>query len=280
MISRLRVPAVALLFLAAPLDVGCDKTSSAAPAAAAAAAMADGHLAGLYIRQRMLTLSIGGRMTFNLVRDYYYFFPDGHVLFGVPTEPGTLKEYPTAADYAAFKDVKANERGTYAIAGGNITFKPDEGSPSTEPFSIPKAGDDSVLQIGEASIVGSVKAVPFKEGETLDGTYTFDGTVGLGGANTIFNVNTLAFHKDGTLGSDQLSGVDTQGIQTSVGSSGITTGGATSSAGTYKLSGYTLETTVAGKSQKQTIFRWAGESQEKTPGMICIAGRVYSRQEK
>lgn len=262
----------------------CDRsTSSAAPptsqsSAGAGAKLADGQLAGLYVRQRMIPLAIGGRMTFSLARDFFYFFPDGHVLFGVPPAAG-LKEHPTAADFAAFKDVDPTIRGTYAVKGNTITFTPAKGEPSTEPFSIPKAGDDSVLQIGPASVVGSVKALPFKDGEKLDGSYQYDGTIGLGGANTVYNVNTLTFHPDGTLASDQLSGVDTRGKETAAGSSGVTTHSQTASAGTYKLSGYTLETTVGGKTEQQTAFRWAGDDKPAIPGLLCIAGRVYSRQE-
>ena len=263
------------LLAATLLAAGCDNSSSAATPASVADALARGQLGGLYVRQRNIPLFMNGRMTFNLVRDYYYFFPDGHMLFGVPTAPGSLKEHPTAEDFAAFKDVEASQRGTYAVRDGKIAITPDSGTASTEAFSVPKAGDDRVLQIGEASIVGSVKAVPFTDGQTLDGSYQFDGTVGLGTSQTIFNVNTLTFKPDGTLASDQLSGIDSQGEKT-----GVTAGGTTANAGTYKLSGYTLTTTVAGKSAAQSAFRWAGESQETTPGMICLAGRVYSRQER
>lgn len=239
-----------------------------------AAAPADGKLAGLYTRQRTISLAIGGRLTFNLVHDYFYFFPDGHMLFGVPTEPGAVKEHPTAADFAAFKNVAPEKRGMYEIKGGRITIKPEKGSASTEPFSYPKPGDDSELQIGEKSIVASVKALPFKDGQKLDGTYQFDGTAGLGAATTTFNVSTLTFKPDGMLRSDQLSGIDTQGEK-----SGATAKNESSNTGAYHLSGYTLETKVGGKTATQTAFRWAGDDEDATPGLICIAGRVYSRQE-
>lgn len=222
----------------------------------------------------MISLAIGGRLTFNLVRDYFYFFPDGHMIFGVPTEPGQLKEHPTAADFAIFKDVPDALKGTYEVKDGKITIRQGTREPDVEPFSIPKAGDDSVLQIGEPSVVGSVKALPFKDGQKLEGTYTYDGTVGLGTATTAFNVSTLTFKPDGTLKIEQLSGVDTQGDKT-----GATTHAEASAAGTYKLSGYTLETTIGGKTQKQSAFRWAGEEKESSPGLLGISGRVYSRKD-
>ncbi len=264
------------------LLLGCDKSdlsggASSGSNSAAQAPLAPGQLAGLYVRQQMIPMSFNGRMTFNLRREFFYFFPDGHVLFGSPI--AEIKERPAAADFAAYKDVAPEKRGTYTIKDNQITFKPEKGDPHTEPFSIPKAGDDSVLQIGPPSTIGSVKAMPFKDGQKIDGSYQYDGTVGLGGDNTIFNVKTLAFHSDGTLASDQLSGVDTKGIDTKAGNSGVTTGGNTTAEGTYQLSGYTLTTTINGKSEKQTAFRWAGDDKPETPGLLCIAGKVYSRQE-
>ncbi|HZK80772.1 MAG TPA: hypothetical protein VFC46_06880 [Humisphaera sp.] len=274
------------LFIAAGMLIaglpGCDK-SKAAPQKTDAAArneanVNEGKLGGLYVRQRSIMLAINGRLTFNLVRDFFYFFPDGHILFGVPND-GVLKEHPSAANFAAFNDIDPKMRGTYAVKGSNIIFHPDEGKESAEPFSVPKAGDDSVLQIGAASIVGSVKAMPFKDGQKLDGTYQYDGTVGLRAAITVFNVNTLTFRPDGTLGSDQLSGVDTVGVDTKVGNSGVTTHSQTNSAGTYHFNEYTLSTTIGGKTEKRTAFRWAGEDKPSAPGLLCIAGRVYSRQQ-
>ena len=189
-----------------------------------------------------------------------------------------LKEHPTAADFAAFKDVAPELRGTYAVKDGKITIQPDKGEATTEPFSVPKPGDDSVLQIGPPSVVGSVKADALQgRPEARRRRTSSTARSGSARANTIFNVKTLTFRPDGTLGSDQLSGVDTTGINTAVGNSGVTTGGQSSSAGTYHFNGYTLETTIGGKAEKATAFRWAGDDNPSAPGMICIAGRVYSR---
>ena len=263
--------------------LGCDKSKSdsasqpSTGSATPAAALAPGQLAGLYVRQQMIPLSFNGRMTYNLRREFFYFFPDGHVLFGAPS--AEIKERPAAADFASFKDIAPEMRGAYAIKDNQITFKPEKGEAHSEPFSIPKPGDDSVLQIGAPSVIGSVKAMPFKDGQKIEGSYQYDGTVGLGGDNTIFNVKTLTFRPDGTLASDQLSGVDTKGIDTAVGNSGVTTHTDTTSAGTYQFSGYTLTTTGGGKSTKQSVFRWAGDDKPETPGLLCIAGRVYSRQD-
>jgi len=261
--------------------LGCEKTDAdsgpagAATSAASASSAADGHLSGLYIRQQSVPFFFNGRMTFSLQREFFYFFPDGHVLYGLPTE-GNLKEHPTAADFAAFQKVDPALVGTYAIKDGKITFTRTKQKDTPEPFSIPKAGDDSVLQIGVPNIVGSCKAMPFKDGQKLDGVYQYDGTIGQGSAITIFNVNTLNFHPDGTLGSDQLSGVDTKGKEIEGGNNtGITTGGTTATAGTYHFNGYTLETDIGGKAVKATVFRWAGDD-KPNPGMICISGRVYS----
>jgi hypothetical protein len=264
---RLRAP-----ILLAP---ACDKAASSETGGgggtgSTAADLAAGKLSGLYVRQQSVSMLFNGRITYSLRRDFYYFFPDGHVLFGVPASAGELKEHPTAADFAAFKDVDAEHRGTYAIASNQITFHPDKGNESTEPFSIPKPGDDSVLQIGPPNVVGSVKALPFADDQKLDGTYQYDATVGLGTESTIFNVNTLTFHPDGTITSDQLSGVDNPQA---------TAGGTTQSKGTYHLSGYSLETTIGEKTEKSTAFRWAGDDKAASPGLLCIAGRVYNRQE-
>jgi hypothetical protein len=262
----------------------CDKPKSNAASpngdksAASEINAAEGKLGGLYIRQRSVSMFFGGRMTFSLARDFFYFFPDGHVLFGVPTE-GELKEHPSAADYAAFKDVAPELRGTYAVKDGKITFHPEKGNESTEPFSIPKPGDDSVLQIGDPSIVGSVKAVPFKDDQKLDGTYVYDGTIGLRAVITVFNLNTLTFRPDGSLASDQLTGVDTVGVNTGAGNSGVTTHSQTASAGAYKLKEFTLQTTIGPKTEKQTAFLWAGDTKAAEPGIICIAGRVYMRKQ-
>src|SRR5690348_15392770 len=85
--------------------LACDKAASSETDSAASSDLANGKLAGLYVRQRSVSMLFNGRITFSLRRDFYYFFPDGHVLFGVPAVAGDLKEHPTAADFAAFKDV-------------------------------------------------------------------------------------------------------------------------------------------------------------------------------
>ena len=157
----------------------------------------------------------------NFQETHYFFTPDGQYLKDVPE--GGL----SVADLARTCTKTPTDCGTYKIAANNLVLSPRKGQPET--LTLERSADGNLKLNG----LFAKRVDKFPAGAKLDGTYSR-----IGNAGSVSAAQSYTFKPDGTFTSSALGAVSTsQGTGQSQ----------SSSSGTYRLNGNTLELAANGQ---------------------------------
>jgi hypothetical protein len=248
-------------------------TRGDAPAAASGGArkpnrpaVAGAGLSGLYVAtESRQQFNVNTKFYDYIVRQVYYLFaPDGRVYRGLP-KGGALDDF----DFDRAAETDPANLGTYRLAGNTIQFD-WPGGQTAPPLAFSRGQDG--LRIGSNNFfrVGSF------DGQRLEGLYARGSFTNLsGGAGVasggVGGEQRIAFSRDGRFAQRGFVGFAGTGGGTSAAAS---QGG--QAAGTYRVSGNTLELTYAdGQTARLTFFLYPRE-----PNVLVIDGVTYLRREE
>jgi hypothetical protein len=245
--------------------------SSGSGAATPPAQKGDVQLSGLYMQIQSWFLN----GSLSLEYRHYYFFPDGHLFFGIPPG-GTVKADPTPADFAALQLLSPRGCGTYRVSKDQITIQVANEKPQVMKFALEKAGDANVVLL---DTLGAIKVGRFKDDQKLDARYEGGASSrsdpgSSGPKSSVSASSTLEFHPDGSVNRGNASSFSSDSNR-----SAVSGGGTSASRGTYKLSGNTLALTLDGKTQSMTAYPYP-EKNEFPPRHLFIGGTMYKLEPK
>lgn len=212
----------------------------------------DGLFVGLTTSQRV---GIGNVPTTYFENVFYLFFPNGHAYRGVPK--GGLDR----ADFSRLRSADPSRFGAYRITGSTIELRWDDGQTKTDSF-VRRSPGEIVVGGVDLTAVRSVAA-------RLDGAYVATSSApfaktGAADAVSSTSEHLIRFTTDGRF-AQRGAGI----FENPTGSGDIPSSG---DAGTYRVSGNTLELTSRGTTRLITFFVAPEHVDSPRPGLIFLDG--------